>query len=130
MFLRLIVWLLHRAYPDDAALKFLLDNPRRCFTHMFSSKQTRILIAANIGFLLLEYIMFLALDFDHAVLAGYPPHIRALMGWFQSTSTRIAGFNVMDVSALNQGMQVRAEHVGEHGCIDGIASACASPIRL
>lgn len=106
IFVRIIVVVLHKAFPKDAALAFLLDNPRHCFTHMFSGKQTALLAGAIIGFTFVEYILFLALDFDAEGLGRYPPHIRALIGWFQSISTRTAGFNAVDLNVLNPSMQV------------------------
>jgi Trk-type K+ transport system membrane component len=47
IFLRLIVWTLHKLMPDNTqwkdarnTLKFLLDHPRRCYTNIFPSEHT------------------------------------------------------------------------------------------
>ncbi|RYY36391.1 hypothetical protein EON62_01785, partial [archaeon] len=103
---RVIVWVLHKVRPRDEALAFLLANPRRCFTHMFGRPQTLMLFAASGGFIILELCAFLALDYNMAVVAVYPPHIRALIGFFQAVSTRTAGLQTIDISLTAPGMQV------------------------
>ena len=48
IFLRVIIWMIHRALPNNEAwkydkdtLSFLLNHPRRCYTNLFPSIHTR-----------------------------------------------------------------------------------------
>jgi Trk-type K+ transport system membrane component len=104
--MRFLVWACHRLWPQDEAYKLLLDRPRKCFTHMFKSAPTWRLLAFSLALLFLQFIAFLALDFNDKDLLVYSPAVRALVGWFQSVCTRTAGFNVLDLSAAKAGMQV------------------------
>lgn len=103
---RFIVWTLHKIYPEDAALKFLLDRPRKCFTHMFRAPQTRLLLLCIVGFTLIEFFFFLGLDYGAPFLASVDPQHRVLIGWFSAISTRTAGFNVVDISLIAPSMQI------------------------
>jgi Trk-type K+ transport system membrane component len=103
---RFLVWACHRLWPQDDALKLLLDRPRRLFSYLFTGQQTRVLATTLVALTIFEFVLFLALDFNKPFLAPFSAHIRALMGWFQTVATRHAGFNVFDISQTNPAMQV------------------------
>jgi Trk-type K+ transport system membrane component len=103
--MRLLVWALHRARPADKSLKFLLDHPRRCFTHMFADGQTRMLLALIFAATGVEFALFMWLDYGAAFLAGYDPSTRALLGFFQSVSTRVCGLTAIDLLHMAPSMQ-------------------------
>lgn len=90
----------------EAATQFLLDNPRRCFTHMFAGLQTWCLLAIASGIFLFQFVVFLLLDFRKPYLSYLSPGARVLAGWFQSVSTRTAGFTVIDIYKSSQAMQL------------------------
>lgn len=89
-----------------AGVRFALAKPRRVYTHMFRPGPTRLLGYTFAAFLLLEWVLFLGLDWGLPFMAGDAPGTRVLMGFFQSVSTRTAGFNTLDVSQAAAGMQV------------------------
>jgi Trk-type K+ transport system membrane component len=97
---RFIIFVLHRMNPKDSGLKYLLKNPRRCYTHMFPAIHTKILLAAVTGFTLAEYAAFLALDWNSYVLAGLRGDVKSLSAFFQAVATRTAGFNVCNMFDL------------------------------
>lgn len=101
---RFVVHLLHKRKPDDPAITFLLDHPRRVYTMMFPALHTRILMVFLVCFTLAEFICFLSLDFNKKYFLEYPPLTRALIGIFQSFSTRSAGFNTIDMSQVAPAM--------------------------
>lgn len=105
--MRLSAWFLHKIWPDDPGIKFLLVNPRRCSTHVFPAFHTRIILSTIIFFTIFEFVAFMSLEFneENKFLPGTPDHIKVLIGWFQSISTRTAGFNVIDLSVVAPSVQ-------------------------
>lgn len=101
---RFVAYVLHRRQPNNLARQYLLDHPRRVYTLMFPTLHTRILIMCIIGFTLAEFICFLSLDFNKEYFLQFPPTTRALIGIFQSISTRSAGFNAIDMSQVAPAM--------------------------
>lgn len=104
--MRIIVWICHRIWPKDAAFKFLLDRPRKCFSHMFRADQTKVLAFMLIALTFIDFFTFLGLDYSRPFLETFTGPQRALIGWFQAISTRTAGFNTIDLSLSAAGMQV------------------------
>eukprot|EP00668_Euglena_longa_P014437 GGOE01018427.1.p1 GENE.GGOE01018427.1~~GGOE01018427.1.p1 ORF type:complete len:525 (-),score=172.57 GGOE01018427.1:218-1792(-) len=102
--LRFMVWVLHHLSPRNAAFKYLLDHPRRCCTHLFGRFHTRILIAFNVAFTIVQYACFMGLEFNRSSLDVVPGHLRSLISWFQTISTRTSGFNALDMAALSPAM--------------------------
>ena len=105
--MRIIVWFCHHyIWPKDTAFKFLLDRPRKCFTHMFRDDQTKLLCLILITLTFIDFFTFLGLDYSKSFLESFTGPERALIGWFQAISTRTAGFNCIDLSLCAAGMQV------------------------
>jgi Trk-type K+ transport system membrane component len=104
--LRFSIWMLHRLFPSNPGLKYLLKNPRRCCTHLFPSLHTRVLALSVVGFSLFEFVAFVALDFNEPFLKDIPKADRILIGFFQAVSTRTAGFNVINLADVAPGMLV------------------------
>ena len=103
---RAIIATLAWLYPQDAALKLLLERPRRCFTHMFPATDTRIVAAAVTLFTLAEYVILLAMDYSLPVLSVFPGHIRSLISYYQAVATRASGINTIDMAAISPAVQV------------------------
>jgi potassium uptake Trk family protein len=124
--LRFIIWVLSKFATVNGALweelNFLLDHPRRCFTLLFPSRATWWLFWVLVLLNGMDLVFFIILDVctnrpyigyanfslklnDPAVTsiaAGY----RVLDGLFQATSTRTAGFSVVDLANLHPAIQV------------------------
>lgn len=108
--LRFIIWIMFKTSKDLSQFKeslgFLLDHPRRCFTLLFPSAPTWWLFTTLIVLNATDWILFIILDFNSAVVRQVAKGYRALMGLFQSVCTRTAGFNVVDLSKLHPSIQV------------------------
>lgn len=108
--LRFIIWIMFKTSRDLSQFKeslgFLLDHPRRCFTLLFPSGPTWWLFTTLVVLNATDWILFIILDFNSAVVRQVAKGYRALMGLFQSVCTRTAGFNVVDLSKLHPSIQV------------------------
>jgi potassium uptake Trk family protein len=87
-------------------LQFLLDHPRRCFTLLFPRDATWWLFAILVILNGLDLIFFIILDLNDPVVTSLPPGIRVLDGLFQASSTRTAGFSVVNLQELHPAIQV------------------------
>ncbi|ODV86845.1 hypothetical protein CANARDRAFT_196115, partial [[Candida] arabinofermentans NRRL YB-2248] len=110
IFLRFIIWCLHKASAPltlrHESSRFLLDHPRRCFTLLFPSGPTWWLFFVLVLLNVIDWLLFIILDFHSEVLKDTRPGYRVLDGLFQAFSTRTAGFAITDLSSLNPGIQV------------------------
>lgn len=87
-------------------LKYLLDHPRRCFTHLFPWHQTLWLVITVVIFNAVEVLFFCALDWNVDALSGLSGGYKFLDGLFQSLNTRSSGFIVVPLSGLSPAMLV------------------------
>jgi Trk-type K+ transport system membrane component len=86
-------------------LQFILDHPRRLTTHMFSHLQTKVLAVMVLSLIILQYVFFLGSTMNRRdALFHHSPGVLAGIGYFQTLSTRSAGFAMMDLRELNQGL--------------------------
>ena len=103
IFLRCIFACLSWVKPHNKAIRFVLDNPRRCTTAFFNTKQTAALFVILVGNLMIQYVFFLATSMTkHNIRALGTQHQLAVGGWFTSVSTRAAGMNVFDLRELSK----------------------------
>lgn len=108
--LRFIIWLLFKvAHPSSLSkesLGFLLDHPRRCFTLLFPSIPTWWLFIILIVLNVVDWVLFIILDFNADFLKSTPKGFRVMQGLFQAVSTRTAGFEVLNLSNLHAAVKV------------------------
>ncbi|KAF8425485.1 cation transport protein-domain-containing protein [Tirmania nivea] len=115
--LRLIIWVMKKVVPAGSSIEavcrstsaknFLLDShPRRCFTLLFPAAATWWLFAILVILNLSDVILFIILDLNDPDVMAIPVGYRVLSGWFQSVSSRTAGFAVVNLAALHPAMQV------------------------
>ncbi|VVT54656.1 uncharacterized protein SAPINGB_P004185 [Magnusiomyces paraingens] len=105
IFLRFIIWILFKLTDSygrmHESLGFLLDHPRRCFTHLFPAGPTWWLFGVIMALNIIDTFIFLALDFHAKVVAVIPAGLRVLTGLFQAVATRTTGFSIIDIGALH-----------------------------
>jgi Trk-type K+ transport system membrane component len=106
LLMRFVIYIRHKRDPNNVALKYLLKNPRRCCTHMFSGIHTRIIGICLCCFIVLEFCIFLGLDWNKQFMQSVPPGQRVLIAFAQSSYTRTAGFNVVTMSKVAPGMLI------------------------
>jgi hypothetical protein len=93
LLLRLIIWTLYKMTPKKYIMRretfrYLLDHPRRCYTTLFPSTQTKWLLIVLFAITLVEFITFLALNYWLPVLKDLDWGARILDSLFQSIATR------------------------------------------
>lgn len=91
---------LARRWYKDPALALLRARPRKCFTHLFNSFTTKLLLLVVTMTTMGEFFLFLALEFREPFMENLSTPTRALVGFFQSVATRTAGFNSVDIAKL------------------------------
>ncbi|CEM02411.1 unnamed protein product [Vitrella brassicaformis CCMP3155] len=106
--LRFILWALRGVTRNKQAredLDFLWHHPRQCSTHLFPSYETALLLATWVTFTSGEFALFVL---TNAVgkFPGFSKSDEWLVGFFQSVSTRTAGFNAVDIGQTSTGMLV------------------------
>ncbi|GJP80982.1 hypothetical protein CLOP_g11171 [Closterium sp. NIES-67] len=106
--LRGLLLLLHRAAKGEhkVVYKYLLDHPRKCYTHLFPRSSTLWLVATVVAFNSAEFIFFCVFDWSSVALNGLSSSTKVLVGYFQSICTRTAGYNVVMLALLSPPMLV------------------------
>lgn len=93
--LRLIVYCCH-LLSRDAQIKrtweFLLNHPRRCYTHLFLPQQTRWLLLTLFFINLIQTLMFLGMTWNEPVLAGLSSGNKVMNAMFAAVVTRSSGY--------------------------------------
>ncbi|CAI5513060.1 unnamed protein product [Closterium sp. Naga37s-1] len=79
---------------------YLLVHPRKCYTHLFPPRSTVMLVLTVLVFNLTEFVFFCATDWTSPAIDGFTSGTKVLAGYFQSVSTRNAGFNVIAIGLL------------------------------
>lgn len=88
-------------------LQYILDNPRRHTTHLFSTNETILLGRAVVGLILIQYVFYLGCTLNRPrALEHNSVFELAGIGYFQTLSTRAAGFTIVDLRTLNPGLIV------------------------
>ncbi|CAI5992580.1 unnamed protein product [Closterium sp. NIES-65] len=83
---------------------YLLVHPRKCYTHLFPPRSTVMLVLTVLAFNLTEFVFFCATDWTSPAIDGFTSGTKVLAGYFQSVSTRNAGFNVIAIGLLRPPM--------------------------
>eukprot|EP01038_Epipyxis_sp_PR26KG_P006615 gene6615-9082_t len=108
-----------KSYPSDAyfstyfqqlemSCDYILAHPNYLCTHIFSYEQTKSLAIMNITLIIIQYLSFLAGTMNRPdVTKIYPNYSElATIGYFQTMSVRAAGFTIIDLRLLNQGINI------------------------
>ncbi|CAI7822341.1 unnamed protein product, partial [Closterium sp. NIES-54] len=106
--LRGLLLLLHRASKGEQKVvyEYLLEHPRKCYTHLFPRSSTLWLVATVVAFNSIEFIFFCVFDWNSTALDGLSSSTKVLVGYFQSICTRTTGYNVVVLALLSPPMLV------------------------
>jgi len=108
--LRFVIWLLFKIVPEGSAIRealnFLLDHPRRCFTLLFPSRETWVLLWVLLGLNAADVILFIVLDINDPDVTKIAVGHRIMGAIFQAVSTRTAGLSVVGIADLHPAVQV------------------------
>ncbi|KZV62678.1 TrkH-domain-containing protein [Peniophora sp. CONT] len=89
-----------------AALKFLLDHPRRCFILLFPSRQTWFLLTVIIALNVADWAAFLILDIGIPEIEAIPTGVRVMLGVLQAVAVRLAGFTAFSIATVAPAMKI------------------------
>ncbi|CAI5463507.1 unnamed protein product [Closterium sp. Yama58-4] len=102
--LRGMLALLHSTSKKDSSrwhiTQYLLDHPRKCYTHLFPHKQTLWLLLTIVAFNTIQAFFIMALDWNSQAFEGLGGGFRFFDSWMQSISTRNAGYSIINLSYL------------------------------
>jgi Trk-type K+ transport system membrane component len=104
--IRLIAWALSKMARSgserERVLNFLLEHPRRCFTHMFPAVHTLWLLLVLSFLIATQMLVTLWRDWDSLATKGLTSMDKFWNALSLALSTRTAGMNSLDVSLLSQ----------------------------
>lgn len=114
IFLRMIIWVLHRVLPDNdfwrfdkETLEFLLTHPRRCYTNLFPSRHTCWLGGCLVALNGMDWAMFEILNIGNPnITKSLSTRIEVLDGFFQALAVRSGGFYVVTITNTRIALQV------------------------
>lgn len=111
--LRFIIWSIRKMLPARPSwvkwvvtLDFILDHPRRLYTHIFPSRHSWYLLATVIVLNGVQWISFETLSLRNKEVQRIPLRFRILDGLFQSVSNRFGGFHLVSIGGLSQGLLI------------------------
>jgi Trk-type K+ transport system membrane component len=115
-FLRLIVWTMKKTLPKSSnsprmekwrtVLMFILEHPRRVYTHLFPAPQTWWLVLSLVCLNGADWLFFEILNIGNPVTEAIPLRYRVLDGLFQAFAVRAGGFYIVNISQLRSGLLV------------------------
>ncbi|KAF2401992.1 TrkH-domain-containing protein [Trichodelitschia bisporula] len=115
IFLRLIVWVARKLTPDTprwadtrSTLQFLLDHPRRCYTHLFPAEYTWWLGLSVLVLNGIDCAAFAILNasIGNRAITHLSPGLEFLDGLFQALAVRHGGFYVVPLPSVRVSLQV------------------------
>ncbi|KJE95905.1 hypothetical protein CAOG_006299 [Capsaspora owczarzaki ATCC 30864] len=89
-----------------ATYKFLLDHPRRCFTHLFPRAQNRWLLLVFVVLTVVQWSALMGYEWTESLFAEFNAGEKIVNSFFQAAVTRSAGFNSIDLGQLQPGLLV------------------------
>lgn len=111
-FLRLSIWAIRRLIPRTpwseewrCVLDFILDHPRRVYTHLFPRRHTWYLLATVILLNGIDWAGFELLSIGNTSIRNLGAY-RVIDGLFQAFAVRSGGFYVVTIANLHQGLLV------------------------
>ncbi|EFJ26401.1 hypothetical protein SELMODRAFT_97685 [Selaginella moellendorffii] len=101
--LRGIIRLLHHFSKGNTkqACEFLLDHPRKCYTHLFPPNTTRWLLISFFGLNGFEICVIYILDWNSTAFDGLDTGEKIVNGIFQCVNTRSGGMNSVAITGLS-----------------------------
>jgi Trk-type K+ transport system membrane component len=88
---------------NERALEFLLEHPRRCFTHMFPAVHTLWLLLVVLTLNAATTSVLLWQDATSEAMKGLGTSDSFFNALFQAVSARTAGLNSINIAQLSQG---------------------------
>lgn len=113
LFLRLAIWTTWKIVPqteywhdERETLRFLLDHPRRVYTHLFPSTPTWWLAVTVLVLNCVDWFAFEAINVGNEKIQAVTGEYEWLDGLFQAIAVRSGGFYIVPIPDLRIGVQV------------------------
>ncbi|KAH7140526.1 cation transport protein-domain-containing protein, partial [Dactylonectria estremocensis] len=110
VFLRLTIWIMSKVTPKHSPkqepLSFLLDHPRRCYTLLFPSRPTWILLGIIFALNFVDVLLIIILDLHNSEVSALPLDARIPAAIFQAASARHTGTATFNLANVNPAVQL------------------------
>ena len=103
--LRLILTILHKAFPTHRGIRYALEHPQDSSPSLFTAAQTWGLVAAVVITNAFQVIMFLACSME-LVRDGRSTLTMLYLAFFQCANSRSSGLQVFDLKRISKNMHV------------------------
>jgi Trk-type K+ transport system membrane component len=107
--LRLVIWIMFKLAPKQSSVKetlrFLLDQPRRCYMLLFPSRPTWILCGILFVMNFIDVLLIIVLDLDNPAVNDLSLGPRILAALFQAASSRHTGTATFNLALVNPAVQ-------------------------
>ncbi|KAJ4842481.1 hypothetical protein Tsubulata_001840 [Turnera subulata] len=104
--LRFSVWFLGKFFKRKES-NYLLTKTRKVgYFHLLPARHSLMLLFTVFGFILIEMIMFFAMEWDSMALGGMNPYQKIIGVFFQTVNSRHAGETIVDLSAISPAILV------------------------
>nr|ADG45565.1 putative high-affinity potassium transporter [Salicornia bigelovii] len=106
-FLRFSIWVLGKFAKKDEA-KYLLRNAKEIgYHHLLPSKHSRLLIMTVLGFIMVQLVMFCAMEWgNEGINEGHNVYQKLVGILFQCVNSRHTGESIVDLSSIAPAMLV------------------------
>lgn len=110
IFLRLSIWIMSLLVPESSSLheslQFLLKYPRRCYTLLFPSRPTWILLGILFVLNVVDLLLIILLDLHNPAVNNLPAGRRFVAALFQAANSRHTGAASFNLAAVNPAAQL------------------------
>lgn len=107
--LRLCIWIASKLVRKNSqnmeSLQFLLDHPRRCYTLLFPSRPTWILLGILFVLNFVDILLIIVLDLDNPAVNDLSIGPRILSALFQAASSRHTGTSTLNLADVSPAVQ-------------------------
>ncbi|XP_021864341.2 LOW QUALITY PROTEIN: cation transporter HKT1;3 [Spinacia oleracea] len=104
--LRLVIWVLER-FIKKKEFNYMLNNYKEMgYDHLLSSKECWYLTGTTIAFLVLQVVVFCAMEWSSGVMEGMNSYQKFVGSVFQTANTRHSGESIVDLSLVSPAILV------------------------
>lgn len=102
----MLVILMLEFVTKKAEFRYILHNYREFGGHLMSKRRACFLGMTVLGFLVVQFVVFVAMEWNSGVMDGIDWYEKVVASLFQVANTRHAGENVFDLSAISSAVLV------------------------
>ncbi|XP_071729713.1 sodium transporter HKT1-like [Rutidosis leptorrhynchoides] len=104
--LRFSIWVIGK-FTNKAETSYLLENYSKVgYHHLLSCLHSSYLVITVLGFILVQFVMFLSMEWTSSSLEGMNVYQKVVGSLFQTVNTRHTGESVVDLSTISSAVLV------------------------